>query len=93
MVELLGLLPQEGLMVILHMVGLVVMRLKMMKKIVTPKPSLNGIWLKVSEELHIQRVGHGDEFCYSNFFISNVCIQKYLPRLFYRSWPDFGVFC
>jgi hypothetical protein len=31
MVKLLGLLPQEGLMVILHMVGFVVMRLKMKK--------------------------------------------------------------
>jgi hypothetical protein len=43
MVKLLGLLPQKGLMVILHMVGLVVMRLKMIKKTVKPKPSLNGI--------------------------------------------------
>jgi hypothetical protein len=31
MVEFLGLLPQEGLMVILNMVGFVVMRLKMKK--------------------------------------------------------------
>jgi hypothetical protein len=31
MVEFLGLLPQEGLMVILNMVSLVVMRLKMVK--------------------------------------------------------------
>jgi hypothetical protein len=43
MVKFLGLLPQEGLMVILNMVSLVVMRLKMIKKTVKPKPSLNEI--------------------------------------------------
>ncbi len=44
MVEFLGLLPQEGLMVILNMVGFVVMRLQMVKYTVTPKMSPAGIY-------------------------------------------------